>query len=130
MKNVAKYVQRHLIYLPNNIRDRLQISLLILSKVKWTYQLLIRLKSLEKLRFPDGFRGDESSLIRINSLNIRCKIWRRSVIHRYFLTLQYWPTTYISVGVASLPFSLVCARCLVNIWLMFHSEMSRQYRHL
>ena len=73
MKNVAKYVQRHLIYLPNNIRDRLQISLLILSKVKWTYQLLIPLKSLEKLRFPDGFRGDESSLIRKNRLILDAK---------------------------------------------------------
>ena len=36
------------------------------------------LKSLEKLWSPDKFRKNRSSLIRINSLNIRDEIWRQS----------------------------------------------------
>ena len=64
----------------NNIRDHLQILLLILSKFNRINQLLFPLKSSENSRLFDAFRGNTSLLIRLNSLNIRSKIWRQTII--------------------------------------------------
>ena len=52
-------------------RDRLQISLLILSEFKRVNQILLPVKSSENRRFSDHFMGNRIWLIRLNSLNIR-----------------------------------------------------------
>ena len=57
-----------------DFRDRLQISILILSEFKQINYALFSLKSSEKLRFSDDFRESRTSLIRLNSLNIRNNI--------------------------------------------------------
>ena len=43
-----------------SIRDRLQISLLILSEFKYINELLLPLKSLKNLQFSDDFMGNRS----------------------------------------------------------------------
>ena len=53
--------------------DRLQISLLILKEFKRIYELLLPLKSSEKLCFSDDFWGNRSELIRLNSLILEYK---------------------------------------------------------
>ena len=50
------------------IRDRLQISLLILNS-HWNH---------EKNRFSDDFWGNRSSSLCLNSINIRGETWQRS----------------------------------------------------
>ena len=60
--------------------DRLLMSLLILRKFERITSFLCPLKSLENQRFSEDFRGERSSLIRLNSLNIRSIIWKRSFI--------------------------------------------------
>ena len=57
-----------------------QASLLILSKLMNFYSPL---KSSENLRFSDDFRRNISSLIHLNSLNIRNKIWKQSLTKEY-----------------------------------------------
>ena len=65
------------LYYPRiSLKDYLQISLLILSELKWIKQLLFPLKSSENQRFSDDFRRNRSQSIRFNSLNIRSEIWR------------------------------------------------------
>ena len=49
--------------------DRGQIAPLILREFKQINEILSPLKSSENNRFPDEFRGNESYLIRVNSLN-------------------------------------------------------------
>ena len=60
--NFAKNLQNSM-----QVRDRLQIPLLKLSRFKRINQLLFPLKWSENLLFSDGFRGDRTEFI--NSLN-------------------------------------------------------------
>ena len=63
-----------------SLSDRRQISLLVMNKFKEINLIVFPLKSLEHRRFSDDFRGNRSSLIRLNLFNIRSEIWRRSLI--------------------------------------------------
>ena len=60
-------------------RNCLHISLLMSSEFKRINQFLFPLKLSENDKFTDDFIGNRSFLIRLNSLNIRCVIWRRSL---------------------------------------------------
>ena len=54
-----------------NLRDHLQISLLILSEFK----------RINLVLFPEiirEFQGNRTKIIRLNSLNIRSEVWRGS----------------------------------------------------
>ena len=55
------------------VSDRAQISLL-LANLKQLINFYSLLKSSENHRFLYGFRGNKSSLIRLNSLNIKAKL--------------------------------------------------------
>ena len=86
--NFAKNLQNSM-----QVRDRLQIPLLKLSRFKRINQLLFPLKWSENLLFSDGFRGIElSSSIRSILLNIRSEIWRLSLktwlMSWFFLNLR------------------------------------------
>ena len=63
-----------ILYLDWDKWDRLQITLLILKEFKQINRLLFPVKSLENYKFSDDFRGNRSSLIRLNSPNIRSTI--------------------------------------------------------
>ena len=60
------------------VRDRLQVSLLILSKLSNFY-------SPWNHRFSDEFRGNRSLLIRLISPSIICEIWRQSLSSEIFM---------------------------------------------
>ena len=61
------------------IRDHHQTVFLILSEFKGIL-ISIPLEIIRKYRLSDGFNGNRNLLVRLNSLNIRIKIWRRSLI--------------------------------------------------
>ena len=70
--------QLNLIRLTIVFRNRLKISLLMLSEFKRINYFLFPWKWSEDRIFSNDFRGkDRSELMRLNSLNIRSKIWRR-----------------------------------------------------
>ena len=50
------------------------------SNINWITKLLIPLKSLENHRFSNDFSGNRNKLILLNLLNVRHKIWWRSLI--------------------------------------------------
>ena len=56
--------------------DRIQNSLVIFSEFKQISWFLLPLKSLESLWFSD-VRANGSQLVRLNSLDIRSKTWKR-----------------------------------------------------
>ena len=68
-------------------RNHLQILLLILRKFKRLTDFCSPLKSWKNLWFPLHFRGNKSLLIRLNLLNIKRKIWGRSLTGQCFLQL-------------------------------------------
>ena len=53
------------------LKDYLQISLLILSQFEQINELLFPLKSSDNRRFNDDFGRNWTSLIRLNSINVR-----------------------------------------------------------
>ena len=53
------------------LKDYLQISLLILSQFEQINELLFPLKSSDNRRFSDDFGRNWTSLIRLNSINVR-----------------------------------------------------------
>ena len=63
------------------LKDRFQISLLVIIEFKQINEIKFYspLKSLEILGFSDGFIGNRSELICLNSINIRSEILRRSL---------------------------------------------------
>ena len=58
------------------VRDRRQSSLLILREFNRRNKLLFPLKPSENHWFSDDLKGNRSSLIRLNLLNIRSEIWQ------------------------------------------------------
>ena len=60
------------------VRDRLQISLLILSELGNFY-------SPWNQKFSDVFRGNRSLLIRLILSSIKCEIWRQSLSSGIFM---------------------------------------------
>ena len=70
---------RESLFGPLFLKDRYQLLLLILSKLKWINLILFPLKSSGNHRFSDNVRVNRSYSIQLDLLHIRSEIWRPSL---------------------------------------------------
>ena len=87
-------------------------------------QLQFHLKSSKNHKFPDDFRGNRNSLIRLNLLNIRRQIRRRKLLVRGWITnfSAYFVPFSQTGGIKLKKLVFKYSTCALNIFFLVLSD--------